>query len=142
MVLVLGMPAKTSPKQISFMAPKTYCNYKNGRWLLGIDYARVAKFICKKHWSRELSRAVIAALPSQVESSAQDYKDLVDEIKANGFNDTLRIRADDSGRYYLIDGQSRMRAATPSHYTAALAQQLREERTRDALITAILNRLV
>jgi len=143
MVLALYLPIKNSSKQISFMKPKTFCAYKGGRWLLGIDYMRVAKYICKKHWSRKMSEEVLKNTVIDMRKLRPAFTELVDEIAQAGLMGAAVgcQLADD--HYEIIDGQHRLRAAYGGsvHFYHVLAQQIRKQEVRDVLIKAILHRL-
>jgi len=111
MVLALGYSAKQSSAQKSYMQPNTFCNYKNGSWRLIMDHTRVAKYLCKKHWSRIMCQDL---LRNQVMS-------MIYEI-------------DGQARLTALRGMT-------SHFYFILAQQLRNKEVRDALIARLLNRL-
>lgn len=134
MVLVLDLPGKTSSAQKSFMKPHTFCNYKEGRWLLGIDYMRVAKYMSKKYWSRIMCQDVLEKL-------TVDYK-VFKRLDELGIPINVRQEGD---HFELVDGQHRLAAFRNRNYKmpfyTILAQQIRNEEVRHALIKALVARL-
>ena len=147
MVSALNLPAKTSAAQKSFMAPHTFCNYRDGRWLLGIDSVRVAKYICKKHWSQTLCQQVIKDLTPKLTDIPVRlaFEGLVDEIAQAGMiSGAVSVRQED-GHYHIIDGHARLTAMrvaqTAITFYSIITQELRKEKVRNALIKALLQRL-
>lgn len=142
MTLALNLPTRQSPKQISFMKPKTFCAYKGGRWLLGMDYRRIAQYLCKKHWSQQMSVQVLKDCNPKLTDIPvrQTYEELVDKIAEA--DEPIGVR--ESGSYYeLIDGYFRLRTSrqAPVKFFMVLTGQLRKVEVRDGMIKAILARL-